>query len=305
MQARMTLYRHIRAFFDARGVAEVETPMLSPFGSTDVHIDSFMTDWNGSPLYLHTSPEFAMKRLLADGFGDCFQLGKVFRHEPSSRRHRPEFTMLEWYRVGFTMHDLIAEVAELLQPLLPHDAPSVQHSTYAQAFAAIGVNPHQDTVDTLKHVAQAQLGYTPNLADKRDEWLDFLLVTLIEPQLGRSADGQPCLTFLTHYPASMAALAKTQINDQGDTVAERFELYYQGIELANGFHELTDADEQLARFADDNRQRRALGKPEIPHDTMLIAALQRGLPDCSGVAVGIDRVLMLSLKQNDLASVMP
>lgn len=302
MQSRMALYRYIRDFFTVRGVSEVETPILSSYGSTDVHIDSFVTDWCGKAQYLHTSPEFSMKRLLADGFGDCFQISKVFRNEPDSRHHRPEFSLLEWYRVGFDMYDLIEEVADLARHCLP-DGTSMQLLTYAQAFARIGVNPHRDELDTLQHTAQVQLGYLPKLDDKRDEWLDFLLVTLIEPQLGYDDNRQACFTFLTHYPASMAALAQTQLSAAGDCVAQRFELYYQGIELANGFCELTDADEQQARFFNDNQQRAALGKAAIPHDVDLIAALRRGLPPCSGVALGLDRLLMLSLQQSDLSAV--
>ncbi len=305
MQARMALYGQIREFFAARQVAEVETPILSPYGSTDVHIDSFITDWDGHSLYLHTSPEFAMKRLLAAGFGDCFQITKVFRHEPSSRNHRPEFSLLEWYRIGFSLTDLIDEVADLSKLFFSDSTPVVKQLTYAEAFATIGLNPHRATLPMLKNTAQTLLGYTPNLDDVRDEWLDFLLVTLIEPQLGHDDNGKPCLTFLTHYPASMAALAQTQITAEGDPVAERFELYYQGIELANGFYELTDAAEQQARFIADNTARRALGKPEIAYDVELIAALNQGLPPCSGVALGLDRLLMLSLGQNDLAMVMP
>lgn len=303
MQARMILYRHIRDFFAVRQVCEVETPILSPYGSTDVHIDSFVSDWQGQAMYLHTSPEFAMKRLLTDNFGDCFQIAKVFRNEASGGHHLPEFSMLEWYRVGFSMTDLIAEVAELASLLLPCTTATLQTLTYAEAFANIGVNPHRDSIAHLKNTAKTQLGYLPNLEEKRDEWLDFLLVTLIEPQLGYNDNGQGYLTFLTHYPASMAALAKTVVNVDGDSVALRFELYYQGLELANGFHELTNADEQLARFNTDNAQRKVLGKQHIPHDKDFIAALQNGLPDCSGVALGLDRLLMLSLGSNDLEAV--
>lgn len=311
MQARMRLYRDIRAFFAARGVAEVETPMLSPYGSTDVHIDSFSTKWGlgegVQSLYLHTSPEFAMKCLLADGFGDCFQLGKVFRNEASGRNHRPEFTLLEWYRIGFDLTALMAEVAELAQAIL---APSahlpVEYLSYAEAFAPLGINPHTDDLTTLKKRTKALSGYLPHLDDDRDQWLDFLLVTQIEPRLGKNKEKnkeKDKLTFLTHYPASMSALARTTRDADGNAVAERFELYYRGIELANGFDELTDADEQLARFTADNAVRKTLGKPEIPHDRDLIADLRRGVPHCSGVAIGVDRLLMLALGETSLDAV--
>ncbi len=291
MKSRMQLYQSIRDFFLTRKVAEVETPILSPYGSTDVHIDSFHTDWDGQTLYLHTSPEFAMKRLLANGIGDCFQLGKVFRNEPNSKRHRAEFTMLEWYRLGFSMLDLIDEVGELVKTLCPawQDLP-IEIISYGDAFAKFDINPHTDNLSVLKEKIIAKTGYTPNLDDKRDEWLDFFLVTHIEKNLGNNK-----LTFLTHYPASMAALAQKMTDGNGNEVAQRFELYYQGIELANGFYELTDTDEQRRRFIADNEERRQLGKPTVPIDEDFLASLEKGLPDCSGVALGIDRLLMLTL----------
>lgn len=296
MRNRIQLYQAIRAFFQSRNVGEVETPILSPYGSTDVHIDSFVTDWAGQSLYLHTSPEFAMKRLLADGIGDCFQLCKVFRHEPHSKRHRAEFTLLEWYRLGFAMQDLIEEVAELVKTLCPTWGKlPIEIISYAEAFAPFGINPHQDELPTLQKKIIECCGYTPRLADDRDEWLDFFLVTQIERHLGKDK-----LTFLTHYPASMAALSQKTIDDNGNHVAERFELYYQGIELANGFHELTDAEEQRARLMADNRERLRLGKPAVPIDEDFLAALERGLPPCCGVALGIDRLLMLKLGLTDI-----
>lgn len=300
MLARMKMYQSIRHYFTQRDVNEVETPILSPYGSTDVHIDSFVTDWNHQAYYLHTSPEFYMKRLLSAGFGDCFQIAKVFRNEPSSRRHRPEFTMLEWYRLGFSMIDLIQEVAALVKTLCPKwQHLPIEIISYGQAFAQLGINPHQDDLATLKRLITELSGYTPQLSDERDEWLDFCLVTQIEQQLGSDK-----LTFLTHYPASMAALAQQTTDAEGNAVAERFELYYQGIELANGFHELTDAAEQQQRFKADNATRKALDKPEIPYDKALIAALAAGMPACSGVALGLDRLLMLQLGVTDIDAVM-
>lgn len=300
MRQRMGLYQSIRQFFDSQDVREVETPILSPYGSTDVHIDSFVTDWIDQPLYLHTSPEFAMKRLLSEGMGDCFQLAKVFRHEPYSSRHRAEFTLLEWYRLGFSMADLMAEVARLVKCVCPAwEKLPVTTVTYREVFAPFDIHPHKDSLTVLQEKITHHSGYTPQLADERDEWLDFFLVTQIERQLGQ---GQ--LTFLTHYPASMAALSKKIIADDGSEVAERFELYYQGVELANGFHELTDATEQRSRFEADNRERIALGKPSIPMDEDFLHALEDGLPPCSGVALGVDRLLMLKLGLSDIADVM-
>lgn len=300
LHQRMLFYQQIRDFFSQHQVLEVETPILSPYGATDVNIDSFTTDWQGTPLYLQTSPEFAMKRLLAAGMGDCFQLGKVFRHEPHSRLHRAEFTLLEWYRIGFSMQDLIAEVAALVKYLNPAwQSLAVEVLSYQAVFASIGVNPHRDELTTLKQKTITLSGYTPGLSDDRDEWLDFLLVTQIERQLGIGK-----LTFLTHYPASQAALAKTVVDAEGNQVAERFELYYQGIELANGFHELTDATEQQARFAADNQARQRLAKPTVAMDKDLLAALATGMPDCSGVALGVDRLLMLTLGCESIDEVM-
>ncbi len=301
MQVRMAMYGRIRRFFQQRHVSEVETPILSSYGSTDVHIDSFVTHWQGRKMYLYTSPEFYMKRLLAADFGDCFQIGKVFRHEDNSRRHLPEFSLLEWYRLGFSTSQLIAEVFELIKTLhQPWEKLPMQVISYADAFANIGVNPHQDSLQELRRKTTEIVGYCPNLDDNRDEWLDFLTVTQIEPTLGQNV-----LTFLTHYPASMAALAKKTRDADGNWVAERFELYYQGIELANGFYELTDADEQQARFEADNDRRQQLGKPVIRYDQGLIDALRQGLPACSGVALGLDRLLMLMLDKRDINDVAP
>lgn len=300
MRERMHLYQEIRQFFNELQVNEVETPILSPYATTDVHIDSFVTDWSSESLYLQTSPEFFMKRMLASGFGDCFQMAKVFRHEAKSRRHVPEFTMLEWYRVGFSMHELMDEMVDLVKTICPEwRYLPIEMLTYQDVFARLGVDPHQDSLETLKQKITALSDYTPQLADERDEWLDFLLVTQIEHTLGQNQ-----LTFLTHYPASMAALAKKTTDDSGNIVAARFELYYQGIELANGFHELTDADEQEARFIADNDTRQGKGKPVLPYDTQLIGALRCGLPDCSGVAMGLDRLLMLKLGLNTIAEVL-
>lgn len=291
LHQRMQCHQIIRNFFSQRQVVEVETPMLSPYGVTDKHIDSLITSVAEQKRYLHTSPEFAMKRLIAAGIGDCYQLCKVFRNDIHSRRHRSEFTLLEWYRLGFSLSDLITEVAELVKTLCPdwQDLP-VEILSYADAFAPLGINPHQADLPTLKAKTIALSGYAPNLSDDRDEWLDFLLVTKIERQLGIDK-----LTFLTHYPASQAVLSKKTIDADSNSVALRFELYHQGIELANGFDELTHADEQLARFQKDNQERQSMGKPSMPIDSDFIAALASGLPDCSGVALGIDRLLMLKL----------
>ncbi|MPV86641.1 EF-P lysine aminoacylase EpmA [Ostreibacterium oceani] len=300
MKARMAMYQDIRQFFGARNVAEIETPLLSPYGSTDLHIDSLSLTYQGRQHFLQTSPEFAMKRWISQFQCDCFQITKVFRDEPPSRRHRCEFTMLEWYRVGFTLTQLIDEVAALLKAINPNlsDLP-VEIISYTDAFGRIGIHPLADDLINLQQKTIALLGYDPQLGDCRDAWLDCLMVSFIEKTLG-----QKQLTFLYDYPASMAALAKKKTNAEGFIVAKRFELYYQGVELANGFDELTDANEQQARFVQDNTRRQAAKKSQIPHDTLLIDALKT-MPDCAGVAIGLDRLLMLTLQSETIDAVMP
>lgn len=282
LTARADLYRAIRQFFFERHVTEVETPLLSSFGVTDCHIQNIPAQNR----FLQTSPEYAMKRLLADGSGDIFQISKAFRQGEAGKKHNPEFTMLEWYRVGFTHIDLMKEVDDLLQCVLHTE--KADYYTYQSLFETfLDINPFTISTADLKqalkkhHIAL----HTPleNDAHWRDTLLDLLMSHRIEPQLGKTKP-----VFIYHYPASQAALAK--INGP---VAERFEAYYKGVELANGFHELTQADEQLTRFKKDNEKRKALGLNEMAIDTRFIAALEKGLPPCAGVAMGIDRLLML------------
>jgi elongation factor P--(R)-beta-lysine ligase len=286
LKARAELYGSVRAFFLARGVLEVETPMLSRHATVDRHIESFAVDGGR---WLQTSPEFAMKRLLAAGSGPVWQLCKVFRREEQGRHHNPEFTMLEWYRPGFDHHRLMDEVAELLAAL--GIAGPVARLSYREAFLRhAGVNPFTATDDGLRSAACAA-GYAGAELD-RDGWLDILMSLKVGPRLGQEA---PCFVF--DFPAAQAALARVR-----GEVAERFELFWQGIELANGFHELGDAQEQQRRFEADQKARRAQGQPVPPFDRHLIAALETGLPDCAGVALGMDRLLMLKLGLPDLAA---
>jgi lysyl-tRNA synthetase class 2 len=296
----------MRAFFSARGVLEVETPILSPAATTDLHLESFQTSYTGpgapkgATLYLHTSPEFPMKRLLAAGSGAIYQLCRVFRQGEAGRRHNPEFTLLEWYRPGIDHHALMDEVEALIAPILAAriTAPS-ERLTYREAFLRhAGFDPHAATLDELRATAQG-FGIQGDFGAERDAWLDLVLTHAVEPRLGRGR-----LTFLYAYPASQAALARTVQDEEGTPVAERFELYFEGVELANGFHELADADEQRRRFAADNAARRARGLPEMPPDARLIAALAAGLPDCSGVALGVDRLVMLAARAESLEAVM-
>lgn len=293
LRLRARLLEQVRGFFAARGVLEVETPCLSAAATTDPAIESFTTAYTGpgaaagAPRYLHTSPEFAMKRLLAAGSGPIYQLARVFRQGEAGRRHNPEFTLLEWYRPGMDHHGLMTEVAALVQALLGEMA--VERLSYAEAFGRYaGVEPHGASLESLQECAAGH-GIVPvaGLGDERDAWLDLLLSHVVEPQLGQAG-----LTFIYDYPASQAALAR--VRPGPPPVAERFELYCGGMELANGFHELSDGAEQRRRFEADSRRRAVLGQPTPPMDEHLLAALEHGLPACAGVAVGFDRLVMLA-----------
>ncbi len=295
VRLRAELNRRLRAFFEARGVLEVETPILSAAAIPDPALESLSCRYTGPghadglSLYLHTSPEFPMKRLLAAGSGPIYQLCKVFRQGEAGSRHNPEFSMLEWYRPGFGMKALMAEVDELVRELLRGtlEPGETELLSYAAAFQRyLGVDPFAASIDELAACARTEGINAPPL-EGRDEWLDLLLVERIEPELGRGR-----LTFLYGYPASQAALAR--ISPEDPRQAERFELYCEGLELANGFHELTDAAEQRRRFEAENAERQARGMAPVPLDEQLLAALEVGMPDCSGVALGLDRLLMLA-----------
>jgi len=301
LRLRARLLANVRRFFAEREVLEVETPLLYPATVTDPLLHSFATRYTGPgapagrTLYLQTSPEFAMKRLLAAGSGPIYQLGKAFRDGEAGRRHNPEFTLLEWYRPGFTLAELMAEVDALVRQIVGASLAlgSTQYLSYADAFIRyVGINPHTASVSALRQCA-TQHGITPppGLTDEmRDGWLDLLLTHLIEPQLGRPYDTLAPL-FLFDYPPSQAALAR--IRPGNPAVAERFELYIQGLELANGYHELGDAAEQRRRFEADRVTRQAAGLSVSPLDERLLAALEAGLPACCGVALGMDRLIML------------
>ena len=288
--ARAVLLARCRAFFAARGVLEVETPILAQATVTDVHLASLETRLAGRPrpYYLQTSPEYAMKRLLAAGSPDLYQICKVFRDEESGRLHNPEFTMLEWYRRGFDHVALMDEVEALLTELLAGRLGlPAERLSYREAFGRVlGVDPHEAPLATLVALAEARAGAT-GLGGERDTVLDLLMGAVVGPALGRDR-----LTFVHAYPASQAALAR--LLPGTPPVAARFEAYVEGLELCNGFHELNDAAEQRRRFEADRAERARRGLPVPPLDERLLAALAAGLPDCAGVAVGLDRVLMLA-----------
>ena len=289
---RAKLIEEIRRFFTDRGLLEVETPVLSEFGVTDVHLATFSTEFispfgeQSKTLWLSTSPEYHMKRLLAVGSGPIFQIGKVFRNEEAGNRHNPEFTMLEWYRPHFDMYRLINEVDDLLQQIL--ECPPAESMSYQFAFQQyVGLDPlSADLSELVEKAKKYQLMGAEN--ESRDTLLQFLFSAVVEPQIGQEA---PVVVY--HFPASQAALA--QISSEDLRVAERFEFYYKGLELANGFHELSDAREQLRRFQQDNLQREKMGLPVRAIDTRLLSALQAGIPNCSGVALGVDRLLMIAM----------
>ncbi|MCU7915431.1 MAG: EF-P lysine aminoacylase GenX [Candidatus Thiodiazotropha sp. (ex Gloverina cf. vestifex)] len=301
IQARASLLDRIRDYFRQAGVLEVETPVCSRFGVTDPAIESLTTRYTGPTaaqgcdLYLQTSPEFPMKRLLAAGSGPIYQICRVFRDGELGRRHHPEFSLLEWYRPGFDHHALMDEVASLINRLT--QAPlTVEKLSYHEAFDRyLQIDPHTTSLEQLRDCAiEREVAGADNLVmDSRDAWLDLLLSHLIEPHLGETG-----MTFLYDYPVSQAALAR--VKDGTPPVAERFELYLSGMEIANGFHELLDAGEQRRRFLDDNHRRAAAGIQQIPMDEALIDALASGMPACAGVALGIDRLLMFLTGCNDI-----
>ncbi|MCP3672612.1 MAG: EF-P lysine aminoacylase GenX [Gammaproteobacteria bacterium] len=293
LRARARLLADIRGFFQGLGVMEVETPVCSGCASTDPMLESFTTSFTGpgvpeaKELFLHTSPEFPMKRLLAAGSGPVYQMCKVFRNGESGRMHNPEFTLLEWYRPGYDHHRLMGEVAELINGLLPAPLP-VERISYGELFQGhLGLDPHRCSVEEMRgHAIKAGVTGSESLdLHSVDGWLDLLLTHCIEPHLGRGS-----LCFVYDYPATQASLSR--IRPGTPPLAERFELYIEGIELANGFHELASGPEQRGRFNADLEQRRTNGAREVPMDELLLAALDAGLPECSGVALGVDRLLM-------------
>ena len=309
LKQRAAFISDIRQFFASRHVVEVETPLLSQGTVTDVHLDAFDTNFEhdtsgeNKTLYLQTSPEFAMKRLLCAGSGPIFQIAKAFRNESAGRFHNPEFTMLEWYRPDFDEHQLMDELDDLLQHLL--DCERGLRVSYQQVFIdKLGIDPLQASLEELK---AAVLSHSPSddwveTETNKDTLLQWLFSIRIEPVLGFdpiSKNWQPC--FVYDFPSSQAALAK--VNPENEQVSHRFELYFKGIELANGYFELQSEAEQLLRFEKDNQQRLSINKAAKPIDHNLIDALTVGLPSCAGVAVGIDRLFMLKVGAKSIADV--
>lgn len=286
---RAELLRRLREFFHERGFLEVETPLVSTEVIPELHIEPLRLE---SGEFLQASPELAMKRLLAAGATAIFQVTHSFRAGERGKLHNPEFTLVEWYRVGDDLRAGMDFIDEMMQRLLA--SPPAERTTYAQAFEKYAsINPHSATLEQL--AAKANLAME---TDDRDEWLNVILAKQVEPQLGRD---RPEMIY--HYPAAQASLARTTQSQDGHQVAERFELYYGGVELANGYHELTDATEQRRRFEIANAARVADGRPALPLPESLLAALE-SIPDCTGVALGFDRLAMLAAGANSIDEVL-
>lgn len=294
LRRRARLYADIRRFFEQRGVLEVDTPVLSAAMNPDPMIESFGVNMMDTSRYLHTSPEFPMKRLLASGSGPIWQMCRVFRRGEIGRRHNPEFTMLEWYRPGFDEHQLMQEVSALLQQQAPN--LSVTVLTYRQAFAThAGFDPLAIPVKELAARTRERFDWRD---DDRDPMLDLWLSQVVEPGLDPDV-----LTYIHAWPATMAALAQCTTDPDGHAVARRFELFWQGMELANGYFELTDPDEQRRRFEEGQRRRARSHQHVAPLDKYLEAALISGLPVSAGVALGVDRWLMALTGETDIRRV--
>ena len=291
MQARAKMYAQIRQFFAERQVLEVETPILSQAGVTDVHLASVQAKRHVqgklATHYLQTSPEFAMKRLLASWQVPIYQICPVFRDNEVGSRHNIEFSMLEWYRPHFSLDDLAKETNELISAVLGYPV-IFDHYRYVDAFMDfVNVHPFDATCDTLKAIAQ-DCGFSVDLGDDHQGWLDLLFSHLVEPNLGKTLP-----TLIYDYPVATAALAKTVTDQDGNLVARRFELYMGGLEIANAYDELADGQALRVRFEQDNLARQKRGLPRMPMDEHLLSACDK-LPPCSGIALGLDRLLMVA-----------
>ncbi len=299
LKDRAQLLKQVRSFFHLKHVLEVDTPILSHSSPIDEHIDVMTVNLSNSTGYLHTSPEYAMKRLLSIGIGDIFQLGHVFRLGEFGSRHNPEFTLIEWYRIGMPFLPFIEETLELMHLFLG-SLPSSQ-ITYRKALQIYaGVDYVYATYDDLlKCVIHHGIELSSKESWDAESLLHLLIGSVVEPHLGKNE-----LLVLMDYPASQAALAKTE-QKEDELVAKRFEIYYQGVELANGYLELTDSQEQRKRFLESNQKRKSNGKESLPIDENLLLALSKGLPECCGVAVGFDRLLMLKHQTASLGEILP
>jgi elongation factor P--(R)-beta-lysine ligase len=300
LRDRAVALKQARDFFYLKEVTEVDTPMLSSSASIDTHIDLITALYKGSEKkYLHSSPEFGMKRLIVEGMGDVFQLSHVFRDGEYSVKHNPEFMMAEWYRLGFSLEQMMAETAEFICTIIGKLPVAI--ISYREAFKKYTDIDYLDSTieDILNYMERESIHVYPEAVQEgKDGLLNLILGLKIEPQLG--LDG---LCILAYYPSSQAALAKKRWISN-EEVSERFEIYYRGIELANGYHELADAVEQRARFEEANQARENFDKNRLPIDENFLSALEKGLPDCCGVAVGFDRLILIRQNQKELGAVL-
>lgn len=297
IRERAEVLRRIRRFFERREVLEVDVPLLSGATGTDLNIECVESTVCGQRAWLQSSPEFFLKRLLAAGCGDVYCLGKAFRDAEVGRHHNPEFTMLEWYRLGWDEYRLMDEVVELVIAVVGQ--LNVQKASYQHVFfQAVGVDPHTAPLDTLRDMA-VDCGSAAWRNESRENCLDLLFSTVVEPRLPQG------LALIYDYPECQAALAQRGYSAEGVAIARRFEVFYSGLELANGYLELRDSEEQQRRFKRDLQQRQLVDKPLPNSDQRYLAALQNSLPACAGVALGVDRLIMQMLGCNSLDQVLP
>lgn len=300
LEDRALLLKKCRHFFDQRGILEVDCPILSAQASVDLHIDLIQAVYlNKAYGYLHSSPEYGMKRLLAEGMGDIYQLSHVFRDGELSQKHNPEFMMAEWYRIGLKFEQMIEETVDFIRLFLGDLTYSI--ISYREALLKYAQIDYLaiSTEQLFDYIIENEIPYYPEAVDEgKGALLNLILGSKVEPELGHD---EFCV--LSYYPASQAALSKKRWIGS-EHVAERFEIYYKGVELANGYHELTDPVEQRNRFFEANAMRKKIGKKELPIDENFLGALERGLPDCCGVAVGFDRLMMLRQGHNNIADVL-
>lgn len=302
LKQRAFLMSKIREYFAQENVLEVETPILSSAGNTDVNIESFTSEYitiDQEKSYLRTSPEFPLKRLLCSGTGDIFEIGKVFRKDEVSKTHNVEFTMLEWYRIDYDYKQLIQDVKQLFKFVLSAfnlPAPDTHTVSYKDVFKQyLGLDIDKITAENLNLIC-ATHGYSGSQLSK-DEGLDFLFATQIQPKFDKNV-----FIFLTLYPVSQAALS--QVNPKDETTSLRFEVFYQGHELGNGYQELTNSEELKQRFEEDNSQRLSTNQHQIEIDKHLLSAMKNGMPSCSGIAIGADRLLMVLLDKKTIGEVL-
>lgn len=300
--SRAAMLKRLRNRFESAGVLEVDTPALSSYAVSDTQIESFkieISSVSSQALFLHTSPEFCMKRMLAAGYPDIYSICRVFRDGESGKRHQPEFTMIEWYRQGFGLNDIIDDTVKVICAALDTEKLSagIKQYDYESLFLqTAGVDAMNATIEELATAAGAEPDLRDAIGDERDDWLDLILSARVVPTFATDQ-----LTVLRHYPASQAALAR--LCPENPKVADRFEIFLGPLELANGYVELTDAQQQSQRIEDDIENRRRRGRPAHPVDVALLAALKAGLPACAGVAMGLERLQMIHDKTDDIRDV--